>query len=261
MDSHTSPQDRLLRRGPRTPQLPPPDERRRLRELWGADIEELADALNLEPETMAAWEAGQYDAEPADTYAYLRLLNAFRAQLPTAYEPDWAALRNPPTAPIVPAQVPTARREAKPARRGARWTQEERDCLRARYGDGASDSELAASLGRSEKAVRWELYHLKLVPFPADHVPVPRPPEPQKPKAYTVEDKRKTHSNAYTPWSTDEEQRLAERCEEGVSLAELSQEFGRGAGGIASRLLKIGAHGPAAEEARELRDESHRPTS
>lgn len=257
MDSRHTALDDLLNRGPSPQPLPPPNERQCLRERWGATLEEVADALNVEPETMADWEAGRHVADPADTYAYLRLLNAFREQLPTAYEPDWAALRNPPAAPAptpaaspIPAQATAARAEATPSRRGARWTEEERDHLRTEFPAGTPVQELAVALGRSEKAVRWELYHLRLIPFPADDVPAPRVKQ-AKPKAYTVEEKRMIHPNAYAPWSAQDEQRLAERCAQGASLAELSQEFGRNEGGIASRLVKINADGPAAEEARE----------
>ncbi|MET8978992.1 hypothetical protein ABZX85_25570 [Streptomyces sp. NPDC004539] len=263
MDSHFPSQDHLLSRGPRPQQLPPPAERRRLRELWGATLEEVADALNAEPETMAEWEAGRHNADTADTYAYACLLNAFREQLPTAHEPDWAALRNPPAtappapaAPVIPAQAAPDRAEDKPARRGARWTWEEKDCLRTEFLAGTPVQQLAESLGRSEKAVRWVLYHLRLIPFPTDDVPAPRA-KPAKPKAYTVEEKRKVHPNAYEPWSTEDEQRLAERCAQGASLAELSQEFGRNHGGIASRLIKINAEGPAVEEAWEYGGEGH----
>ncbi|MGW3289415.1 helix-turn-helix domain-containing protein [Streptomyces sp. NPDC001002] len=256
MDTSFPSQDHLLGRGPR-PQLPPPGERRQLREQWGATLEEVASALNVEPATMAAWEAGHYDADTADAYAYLRLLNAFRDQLSTAHEPDWHALRRPPapparpsTAPAIPAQGTAERPAAKPARRGTRWTQEEKDHLHTAFLDGTTVEELAESLERSEKSVRWVLYHLNLIPFPADDIPTPRA-KPDKPKAYTVEEKRKTHPNAYAPWSADDERNLAERCAQGASLAELSQEFGRNLGGIASRLIKINADGPAVEEAWE----------
>ncbi|MFI5799753.1 hypothetical protein [Streptomyces sp. NPDC051677] len=259
MDSLSTAQDDLLTRGPRPPEslLPPPAERQCLRERWPATIEEVADALNVEPEIMAAWEAGQHTADPADTYAYLSLLNAFRDQLPTGHEPDWAALRNPPTPPgrtgaarTIPAQATAEHAAAKPARRGAPWTQDERNWLRTAFLDGAPVPDLAESLGRSEKSVRWVLYRLRLIPFPADDVPATHA-RPEKPKAYTVEEKRRIHPNAYAPWSAEDEQLLAERCAQGVSLAELSREFGRNPGGIASRLVKIDAVGPAAEEAWE----------
>ncbi|AMW08102.1 hypothetical protein A4E84_00160 [Streptomyces qaidamensis] len=206
---------------------------------------------------MSDWEAGQHSADTADTYAYLRLLNAFREQLPTTYEPDWAALRKrpatqaaAPATPAIPAQASAPDPKAKPSRRGARWTHEEKDRLRTAFLAGTSLQEMAESLGRGEKALRWALYRLNLIPFPVDDVPAPHAEPKKKPKAYTVAEKRKTHPNAYEPWST-EDQRLAECCVTGASLAELAQEFGRNQGGIASRLLKIDADGPAVEEAWE----------
>ena len=193
----------------------------------------------------------------ADTYAYLSLLNAFRDQLAAAHEPDWAALHTPPVPParapaasVIPLQATARSTETKPARRGAHWTQGEKDCLVDEFLAGAPVPELARSLGRSERSVRWLLYRLGLTPFPADDVPASSA-EPEKPKAYTVEEKRKVHPNAYAPWSAEEEQYLAERCAQGASLAELAREFGRNQGGIASRLIRIDADGPAAQEARE----------
>ncbi|MEU1697174.1 hypothetical protein ABZ590_39155 [Streptomyces hirsutus] len=85
----------LVARGPRQYRLPAPDERRRLREVWGATLEEFASALDKEVPDMAAWEAGHATTDPADDLAYARLLHRIREQLPAAYEPDWAALRRP----------------------------------------------------------------------------------------------------------------------------------------------------------------------
>jgi len=83
-------------------------------------------------------------------------------------------------------------------------------------------------------------------------VPTPPPaPTLPAPKAYTVEEKRQTHPNAYKPWTREDDEHLADRCAEGASLADLSAEFGRNLGAIASRLIKIGAAGPALEEAEE----------
>ncbi|MFF3469079.1 hypothetical protein [Streptomyces sp. NPDC002619] len=218
----------------------------------GAAVDEMASALNVEPDTMSAWEAGRHTADAADTYAYLRLLNAFREQLPPAYKPGWAALRNPPaastTAASTPVAGPVASASAPARRRGTSWTQNEKGYLRTEFLAGATVEELAEDLQRSERAVRWALYHLRLITFPADDVPTPRA-RPEEPKSYTVADKRKAHPNAYKRWSAEDEQRLAERCAQGASLAELAGEFGRNEGGIASRLVKINAEGPAAEEA------------
>lgn len=140
----------------------------------------------------------------------------------------------------------------KATRHGQAWTPEAMAYLKEHYRAGKSPEQLAEELGRSEKSIRWKLHGLNLAPYPSDLVPVPRPPaEPEAPKAYTVEAKRRLHPNAYKPWEPEDEQRLAERCAQGVSLAELSQEFGRNEGAVASRLLKIQAEGPAADDAWE----------
>ncbi|GLV79387.1 telomere-associated protein Tap [Streptomyces hygroscopicus] len=87
--------DALVARGACPPQLPDPDERLRLRQEWGSSLKEFASALGKEVEEMAAWEAGQTSEDQADEIAYARLLARIREKLPTAYEPDWAALRRP----------------------------------------------------------------------------------------------------------------------------------------------------------------------
>ncbi|MGW3438796.1 hypothetical protein ACWDB3_16605 [Streptomyces bacillaris] len=141
---------------------------------------------------------------------------------------------------------------AKVTRHGQAWTPEATTYLEEQYRAGKSPESLAEELGRSEKSIRWKLYGLKLVPYPGDLVPDPRPAaEPEAPKAYTVEAKRQLYPNAYKPWEPEDEQRLATRCAQGVSLSVLAQEFGRNEGAIASRLLKIRAEGPAADDAWE----------
>lgn len=140
----------------------------------------------------------------------------------------------------------------KATRHGQGWAPEAIAYLKEHYRSGKSPEQLAEELGRSEKSIRWKLHGLGLGPFPSDLVPDPRiPVEAEEPKAYSVEEKRRLHPNAYKPWDPEDEQRLAERCAQGASLSELSQEFGRNEGAIASRLLKIQAEGPAAEDAWE----------
>ncbi|MFE2044227.1 hypothetical protein ACFXAZ_25545 [Streptomyces sp. NPDC059477] len=142
---------------------------------------------------------------------------------------------------------------AQAARRGQAWTPEAIAYLKEHYRAGKSPEQLAEELRRSENSVRWKLYGLKLAPHPTGLVPDPRPAaaEPETPRAYTVEAKRQLHPNAYKPWEPEDEHRLAERCAQGASLSQLSQEFGRNEGAIASRLLKIQASGPAADDAWE----------
>ncbi|WP_176724524.1 hypothetical protein [Streptomyces sp. PpalLS-921] len=140
----------------------------------------------------------------------------------------------------------------KATRHGQAWTPEAVAYLKEYHRAGSCPEQLAEALGRSEKSIRWKLYGLKLAPYPSDLVPDPRPAaEPERPKAYTVEAKRELYPNAYKPWEPEDEERLAERCAQGASLPELSQESGRNEGAVASRLLKIKAEGPAADDALE----------
>ncbi|MBC3985740.1 hypothetical protein H8N01_24975 [Streptomyces sp. AC536] len=135
---------------------------------------------------------------------------------------------------------------------GQAWSREAIAYLEKHYRAGKGPEQLAAELGRSEESVRGKLYDLALAPHPSDLPSDPRPAaEPEAPRAYTVEAKRRAHPNAYKPWEPEDDQRLAERCAQGISLSELSKIFGRNEGAIASRLLKIQAQGPAVEEAWE----------
>ncbi|MFD5634800.1 hypothetical protein ACFWJM_11755 [Streptomyces sp. NPDC127077] len=155
-----------------------------------------------------------------------------------------------PLAPQPPATTPASVKATHP---GAAWTAEAEQHLRDAHRAGTSLQQLASDLGRSENSIRWKLHGLKLAPYPADLVPTqPTATAPKQPKAYTVEEKRKAHPNAYMPWTDQEERDLAAGCAQGVLLAELAKEFGRNEGAIASRLMKIGAVGPAADEAREF---------
>lgn len=157
-----------------------------------------------------------------------------------------------PIASAVDTSAATSPAPIKATRPGQAWTSEAIAYLEEHYRAGEGLEQLAEKLGRSEKSIRWKLYGLKLAPYPGDLVSDPRPVvEPEAPKAYTVDAKRQLHPNAYKPWEPEDEQRLAERCSQGASLSELSQEFGRNEGAIASRLLKIQAEGPAADSAWE----------
>jgi hypothetical protein len=161
-----------------------------------------------------------------------------------------ASIPEAPSSNAAPAAPPAA---VKATRHGEAWTPQAVDYLQDHYGAGKTPEQLAQELGRSEKSIRWKLWGLKIGPYPADLVPAPRATaETQPPKAYTVEEKRQLHPNAYKPWTPDEEAALALRCAQGASLSELSQEFGRNEGAIASRLTRIDAHGPAADEGRNM---------
>ncbi|MBL7782019.1 MAG: hypothetical protein LCH81_15225 [Bacteroidetes bacterium] len=58
-------------------------------------------------------------------------------------------------------------------------------------------------------------------------------------KAYSVAEKRKSHGNAYKPWSLEDDEELVRLEKEGKSIAEIASIFGRNQGAINSRLNKI----------------------
>lgn len=58
-------------------------------------------------------------------------------------------------------------------------------------------------------------------------------------KAYTMEEKRKQHSNAYKSWTTADDNLLIALHEEGKSIKELTSIFGRKEGAILSRIKKL----------------------
>ncbi len=63
----------------------------------------------------------------------------------------------------------------------------------------------------------------------------------EKVKAYSVEEMRKTHANAYQKWTSEEEAKLQECFASGKTIAEISKILGRREGGVKSRLQKFGA--------------------
>lgn len=106
--------------------LPPPVERKRLRQAHGLTIDEVATALKVRRATMSGWESGKTEPRPPEREAYARLLdglaklypappadtaapapaNAVPATLTTT--PDPAEARTPPTEPVPPAAAMTA---------------------------------------------------------------------------------------------------------------------------------------------------------
>ncbi|MET9450862.1 helix-turn-helix transcriptional regulator [Streptomyces cinerochromogenes] len=61
--------------------LPPPAERRRLRQAHALTLDEVAAALKLRRATVGAWESGRTEPRPPEREAYARLLE----QLATLY--------------------------------------------------------------------------------------------------------------------------------------------------------------------------------
>ncbi len=59
-------------------------------------------------------------------------------------------------------------------------------------------------------------------------------------KAYSVEDVRQRHAKAYERWTDEEQDRLIALHQEGTKVGEIAKALGRKAGGIKSRLKKLG---------------------
>lgn len=59
-------------------------------------------------------------------------------------------------------------------------------------------------------------------------------------KSYSVDTIRQKHPRAYEPWSSEEDERLTSRYNEGFSVPELARVFQRQEGAIRSRLQKLG---------------------
>ena len=58
-------------------------------------------------------------------------------------------------------------------------------------------------------------------------------------KAYTMEEKRTKHPNAYRPWTKEDDDKLLQLSASGKSVSELCKIFGRNRGAITSRLNKL----------------------
>ena len=58
-------------------------------------------------------------------------------------------------------------------------------------------------------------------------------------KSYSVDEKRKTHRNAYQPWTDEDDNQLELLYCQGKSITELTELFGRNSGAIRSRIKKL----------------------
>lgn len=75
----------------------------------------------------------------------------------------------------------------------------------------------------------------------AKNAPKFEPPSPMpSTKRYDVGALRESHSNAYAPWTKEDDLKLRRRHQSGETVAALAAEFGRKPGAIRSRLKKLG---------------------
>ncbi|MCD9586272.1 helix-turn-helix domain-containing protein [Streptomyces sp. 8ZJF_21] len=108
--------------------LPPPAERKRLREAAGLSQAEIAKALDIRREAVGNWESGKTEPRQPKRAAYARLLKGLAARFPTpaaeapgtgqapaAPEPSPSA-RPTPTRPPHPGRGPSPGRDHSPAR-------------------------------------------------------------------------------------------------------------------------------------------------
>ncbi|MFJ9683938.1 telomere-associated protein Tap [Streptomyces sp. NPDC101194] len=104
--------------------LPPPRERRRLREASGLSQEQIAKALKSRRETIGNWESGETEPRPPKRAAYARLLEGLAERFPApdadapAAAPEAFTGPDPKPAPA-PAVVPPSRVVASSAERPA----------------------------------------------------------------------------------------------------------------------------------------------
>lgn len=138
-----------------------------------------------------------------------------------------------------PASIP-------PPRQGGAWAPADSARLAARFRQESDFGILAAEFGCNRGAIYQELLRQGLIRTPgSEHTT-----QANRPLSEAMQQRRLVHRNSHTRWSEEEERQLAQRCAEGVLTPKLSEEFGRSEQAIESRLLKIGAVGPAADEAR-----------
>jgi transcriptional regulator with XRE-family HTH domain len=105
--------------------LPPPAERKRLRQAHGLTLDEVASALDVRRATVSGWEAGKTEPRPPERDAYARMLRKLAELYPApansaAYEQDTAV---PETFTSEPAPAPEVRtRAAAPVSEAAAMT-------------------------------------------------------------------------------------------------------------------------------------------
>ncbi|MYT18280.1 hypothetical protein YWIDRAFT_07971 [Streptomyces sp. SceaMP-e96] len=129
------------------------------------------------------------------------------------------------------------------------WTPQERAHLAARFRQERDFAALAAEFRRSRGAIYAELKRQQLISDPRQERTTPKSEKAPTPSPI-LQQRRLIDRNSHARWSDEDDQRLSRRCAEGATNAELCEEFGRSRGAIESRLLKVGATGPAADEAR-----------
>ncbi|MEU3002438.1 hypothetical protein [Streptomyces sp. NPDC007020] len=131
------------------------------------------------------------------------------------------------------------------------WSPADSTRLANRFRTERDFSVLAQEFNCLRNDIYRRLLELELITAPAQRRQR-RPPQPQPTPTSSpfLQQRRLLHSNSHARWTELEEAQLTRQCANGASVAQLSQHFGRSESAIESRLLKIGADGPAADQAR-----------
>jgi transcriptional regulator with XRE-family HTH domain len=95
--------------------LPPPAERRRLRQAHALTLDEVAAALGVRRATVGGWESGKAEPRPPEREAYARLLKQLAQLYPAPQEEAARPQTLTPQAPAAPAQPPAGAPEAAAA--------------------------------------------------------------------------------------------------------------------------------------------------
>jgi hypothetical protein len=133
-----------------------------------------------------------------------------------------------------------------PPRQSTEWAPADSTRLASRFRQERDFGVLSAEFGCTRGSIYQELQRQGLIRTPGSEHTTPA----NRPLSEAMQQRRMVHRNSHTRWSEEEERQLARRCAEGALTPELSTEFGRSEQAIESRLLKITAVGPAADEAR-----------
>ncbi|MEV6593043.1 telomere-associated protein Tap [Streptomyces acidicola] len=88
--------------------LPPPAERKRLRQAHGLTLDEVATALKVRRATVSGWEAGRTEPRPPERDAYARLLKQLAALYPADTDTTPSAQDTAPVPETVSGSAPSA---------------------------------------------------------------------------------------------------------------------------------------------------------
>ncbi|MEV7409131.1 helix-turn-helix transcriptional regulator [Streptomyces althioticus] len=101
--------------------LPPPAERKRLRQAHSLTLDEVAAALQVRRATVSGWEAGKTEPRPPERDAYARMLKQLAQLYPAnaAVPPEGTAVPATPAVPAAPAPAAVEPAQARTAPTGS----------------------------------------------------------------------------------------------------------------------------------------------